>query len=785
MAAVIQVDAWDSTAGAVKTIRAASHNDPAVCHMGGQVWWPAITKLPQLRYDLFDGAFGGGITAPTAAITLTVEPLGNVAPLTFADARFRLWTGDVGAAFETWTLRVDGRVAEEPQIADGIATLTFGVDDRWLDAPLLKLYAGTTGAEGSAEQKGVAKPLALGAPRYVPGVLIDNINTILQLSGYGAIQDVESALEKLSRFGPSAGDWPSYAALRDAPIARGRWGMCKALGLVRHGAPLSGQPSYLVRGDNAGTGGWVRKPGAIIRRIAEIAGAGDRVSAASLTALDAARPWTLSLWVAQQTTARDLIQRIATSVNAVAGVSWLGDLFVLPIGIGAAGLTLRSDGTALPPVGDVSQVSVGQPYWRIGLQAERTWQVHALSDVAFTAPLIERGLYDPNEAYREGNIVTLPDGSRWLYVATTPAAGQMPASGSAYWSSLSNPVGGSYADGTSIDALRPAEPGADVTGDHTANNTANVGDKAAEQVVAELNLNGFNALYATALGQTTQAIVDARTKLDDGTLVTVAISNLQSVVEGDDGNAIQTLNLIGAKQPGPNGGEVFVIGTQTALGSPDKLLSQTIDVLENTVGGHEASITSLKEIVTTPNGSSELRALTTLNSDGVITGTINTLTGGRSRYAILADEFRVVSTGAGGVAYTPFSIIDGQVTMLDVVVKKLSYEALVPLFGGENSRLNPASGFQILPGGFIIQWGQYRQAGMTQANAIGVTFQTPFPNALMSATAMPFINSASTANRGVFIQSTSSRSKTMCIFQPQASSGSVSIDGFDWMAFGY
>jgi hypothetical protein len=337
-----------------------------------------------------------------------------------------------------------------------------------------------------------------------------------------------------------------------------------------------------------------------------------------------------------------------------------------------------------------------------------------------------------------------------------------------------------YADGTPIDALKPAQPGA------TAGAPAGtfVGDKEAAQVVADLSLNGFNALYASALSTTKAAELDALRQLQDGSALTIAISNLKTVVENPDQNVVQTLNLIGAAQPNGNGGTVFVFNQNTALGTPDKLLGQTIDGIQSQVDGHESSITSIKEIVTAPNGSTELRAMTTLNSAGVITGTINTLTGGKSKYAVLADEFRIVSMDQGGLAYTPFSVIDGQVTMIDVVVRKLSYEALVPLFGGAYNQLNPAGGFQVIPGGFIIQWGQYRSPNMSE-RAVNITFPIPFPNALMSTQATAYINSTNQINRDIWMQVTSVRDRTMAQFQSQANEGGNTVDGFDWVAFGY
>ena len=234
-AVLVQIDGWDPVAAAAVTITASSIDDERVCGLNGLTWWPALTQLPALRYDLFDGGFGARIVSPQSSLSLALDALGPVhgpiaARYMLADARIRVWTGTEGDAWAAYTLRFDGRVLAQAAIAGGRAAIGFGVDDKWLDKPLLATYAGTTGAEGPASLKGQPKPLSLGAPRYVPGQLIDAVNSVFQLSAYGALEDVEFALERLARFGASAGDHASYAALVAAVIPAGSWATCKAAG---------------------------------------------------------------------------------------------------------------------------------------------------------------------------------------------------------------------------------------------------------------------------------------------------------------------------------------------------------------------------------------------------------------------------------------------------------------------------------------------------------------------------------------------------------------------------
>lgn len=377
-----QIDGWSGSTAT--SVYLASHDDESLCHLNGQTWLPAIARLPVLRYDFFDGDFSGQIVAPTGALAVQTEALGNFSALALHDARIRIWQGDLGAAWGGFALLFDGRIETQPDIADGLAQLSIGVDDSWLDKPFLGTYAGTGGIEGGAEIKGAVKPRLFGAPRFTDAVLIDAVNNIWQLSA-GAINQVEMAFDRLSRFGASAGDHASLAALTAASIAPGNWATCLASGLVRFGAPGDGLLTFHARGDSGGTGGWVRKPGAIIARIAEIMGASARVNAASLTALDAARPWNISLAVREQTTPRELILSIAQSVVASPVIDWLGQLYVLPVPVPQSATpvgTLAADGSALPPVASVAQQAISPPFWRVAQQAEVTQRVHADSEIA-------------------------------------------------------------------------------------------------------------------------------------------------------------------------------------------------------------------------------------------------------------------------------------------------------------------------------------------------------------------------------------------------------------------
>lgn len=439
---VCQIDAA-TRGGAARTIRVASHDDERLCHLDEQLWWPAIERLPTLSYDFFDGAFGGEIVTPTGQAELSLDAIPGLAPLMLHGARIRWWSGELGDAWDGFVLRFDGLIESQPAVRGGKVGIDFRVDDRWLDDPLLATYAGTTGAEGEAALKGQVKPLLLGAPGMVEGVLANSIDTMIQLND-GPIAGVDVAFEGAARFAEPIDDYASYAALMAAPIAEGQWATALAAGWVRHGAPGDGVLTYDVQGSNAGAdgGGQVRRAGAMILRLAARAGKSAKVDAAGLAAIDAARPWNLSRALTEQTTMRQVAQELAQSINAVALVTWTGLLTMLPIPLpedAAPVGTLASDGSSLPPVASVDQLGIATPWWQLAIEAEVTNRVLGSDEVRFTAMLIDRGRYDPAESYREGHIVDLADGSRWLYTSMTPTSGNAPAEGSAYWTMISPP----------------------------------------------------------------------------------------------------------------------------------------------------------------------------------------------------------------------------------------------------------------------------------------------------------------------------------------------------------
>lgn len=72
--ALIEIVARMAGTLAPVTLRMASVDDSRVCHLNDTVWWPAISKLPKLSYDLFSGEFDGQVGTPASNLSFSCLP---------------------------------------------------------------------------------------------------------------------------------------------------------------------------------------------------------------------------------------------------------------------------------------------------------------------------------------------------------------------------------------------------------------------------------------------------------------------------------------------------------------------------------------------------------------------------------------------------------------------------------------------------------------------------------------------------------------------------------------
>ncbi len=436
-------------------VRVCSAADRRAQTWDGHRWAAALYDPGTLSVSLFTGDLGAAIDSGSSPIVIAETALLQLFPaaetIRWESALVRMWAGTFttspGGAYpyeNTVTQVFSGKVSRFEKDG-GAIKLTLDARGEAGDTKVLnREYAGTGDAEGGLDLKGRLKPWVFGAAKNVEPVLIDTDNSVYQFSGYGAILGVDALYERGASFGASIGDYADYAALVAATIPAGRWGTCLAEGLVRLGAPQFGVITGDVEGDTVGGTFW-RLTGEILQRIADERDIDPAtIDTASLDALDdfasgLPNGGVINLVLTEQTTFLDLARRLCAPLNAQAGYSLLGKLFACRVAIGTPSFTIDSMGRRLPIAANFIEADTPPPFKKIVMAAETSWRVHDLStEVAFYADIIPVGNYSATETYREGNVVTLPDGSTWLYTNPTATSGNYPPDSPSYWASLSS-----------------------------------------------------------------------------------------------------------------------------------------------------------------------------------------------------------------------------------------------------------------------------------------------------------------------------------------------------------
>lgn len=287
----------------------------------------------------------------------------------------RVYVGDSEAAYPSGlTLQLRGTI---DQLEVGAATATLRLRDRQavLAQPLQPTkYAGTNalpaGVEGVAgDIKGKEKPSCWGRCYHVPAICVNTTKRIYQVHS-GAVQAIDAVYEGGAAVTYSGTDHANQAALEAAATPAGQFDKCTALGLFRLGSDPTLKITADVRGDSAG--GYVDRPGAIVRRILETraAVATADIDTASITALDAAANYEVGFWTADAITIGDAILAVRQSVGAwcvptKAGLWQVGQLLAPAISPDAT----HTDADIL----DVDRVAsadagAGVPVWRVELR---------------------------------------------------------------------------------------------------------------------------------------------------------------------------------------------------------------------------------------------------------------------------------------------------------------------------------------------------------------------------------------------------------------------------------
>ena len=370
MAYVIEMESYRLADGVVETLRYSSGRGFATLPTDSP---PNVFIAPRLsqpliaRRVLFDRATTYGATAAGAGEFQLVNADGGldmlVTDYAIAGRRLRAWIGIEGAPFPSgWTLTMTGTVQ---QVAASGSTLTVSLADRLadLDEPLLpSTFAGSNalpmGIEGVDDIKGTRKPRVLGRVRNISPVLVNTSKLVWQIS------DRSCAVTAAYDGGVALTAGPAYASVDE----------------VQATAPAAGQYRVYTGAD----GCYLRTGSGIARSLTVDADSGtacaavlavqvltamgiEQIDAGDVAALAALNPAPVGLWATDDTTARDVLDRLMGSVGAWYGFDRFG---VLRMG--------RLEAPAGQPVAILSDVTTldlqstadsdrGLPAWRVKL----------------------------------------------------------------------------------------------------------------------------------------------------------------------------------------------------------------------------------------------------------------------------------------------------------------------------------------------------------------------------------------------------------------------------------
>lgn len=207
---------------------------------------------------------------------------------------------------------------EENTVRIALSSMMSRLDNRLQQ----QVYTGSGGVSGTEDMTGRTMPATLGRCLNVSAQILDP--TILTYDVHsGSISEVQAVYDagvELSFYT----NYPSYAALASATIPDGAYGTSLVAGKIKIGTPPFGQITANVRGDiDNGNGFYVGLHASIIRMVLrDYAGfTNSQLDLDSFDVLNSLQTWEMGLFLpaGDQSTTRDVIERIAVSCGAIVG----------------------------------------------------------------------------------------------------------------------------------------------------------------------------------------------------------------------------------------------------------------------------------------------------------------------------------------------------------------------------------------------------------------------------------------------------------------------------------
>lgn len=436
-AILVEISARDRIGTAVTVRMCSAVASPELCLTNNQAWLPVVSSAPTITRTLDIENPNGEISIDYGQIGLRINPLFNNeiwSSYVFDGAAAKIWLGVPGAAFGTFVQIFDGQSGPLVRNSKGEAAIVLrGPETALSKEALTSVYAGTGSAEGPSTLTNTPKPRALGFCENIDAILLDPINQVYQYDGYGATQDVNALYENAINLGASTATATTYAGLVALTLKPGQWAKAPAVGMFRLGAEPSGKVTADVSGALDGST-FVQGAAAVSAYLMKQAGiSAGLISASSVTAFDAVvrQP---SFYAKSQTTFGDIIRKLVSDA--------FGYFFFNPatqrwtfgrINYSKAATTLKNDRSSLPLVKHetISQDIAQAPIYGVRVGGRRCWSVHSEGEISPVATINDRGAYDANTVYQDGDLVSYLGGSYRYYFAT-PAFNVIPTNAS-YW----------------------------------------------------------------------------------------------------------------------------------------------------------------------------------------------------------------------------------------------------------------------------------------------------------------------------------------------------------------
>lgn len=413
----------------VRMVSARSHARDTV--KNSQSWIPALTSAPvQAIKFLGDDQMPGILEIGYGALGIRFSPdIGNDvwSAYVWEGADTTIWRGESGAAFGDFEKIFTGRCGALERQNANIGSIALRGYEGDLDRDLLSsTYAGTGGAEGDLAMKGVSKPWMSGPCEGVPGVLIDKVNWIWQLHGYGAIDDITAAYEGGLTLGSAHATVPTtYAALAALSMGGASWAKAPAVGMVRLGYEPSRPVVFDARGAKDGST-YVSKVGAIASHLLKVAGfeSGD-INSTSAGNLDTAFAHDWGYYTAMQASIGDVVRKALADIGGYAfpdeaGIWRFGRYKAIK-----TATALKGDRSAAPIVRSVSQRASLSPIGRVEVGARRCWGVHRedeISPALLDAIDAAQAAADAAQATNSVNLYRVETAGHVTSSATSPVA---------------------------------------------------------------------------------------------------------------------------------------------------------------------------------------------------------------------------------------------------------------------------------------------------------------------------------------------------------------------------